>query len=59
MQIIPGERIGKTAKLMVGCAAVIFDGKRTLHDWSLKRPQSAVQCDGAVVGACFINSFEG
>jgi 8-oxo-dGTP pyrophosphatase MutT (NUDIX family) len=28
MEIIHGERIGKTATLMVGCAAVIFDGNR-------------------------------
>jgi 8-oxo-dGTP pyrophosphatase MutT (NUDIX family) len=28
MHIIHGERIGKTATLMVGCAAVIFDKRR-------------------------------
>jgi 8-oxo-dGTP pyrophosphatase MutT (NUDIX family) len=28
MQIIHGDRIGKTATLMVGCAAVIFDDNR-------------------------------
>jgi 8-oxo-dGTP pyrophosphatase MutT (NUDIX family) len=28
MQIIHGDRIGKSATLMVGCAAVIFDAKR-------------------------------
>lgn len=28
MQIIHGDRIGKTATLMVGCAAVIVDAKR-------------------------------
>ena len=28
MQIIHGERIGKSATLMVGCAAVIFDSNR-------------------------------